>query len=78
MKKFHKLAPFAIPAYYVILLPFVGCSSHEDVNQSNQSSIGFNKVNQFLLLLLPLYLLESFKKDFINQQQTKFVMLFMY
>ncbi|XP_059439701.1 cytochrome b561 domain-containing protein At4g18260 [Corylus avellana] len=42
MKNIHKLAPFSIPAYYVVLLPLVGCSSHDDVNQS---SISFNKLS---------------------------------
>lgn len=35
MKFFHKLAPFAILASYVILLPLVSCSFHEEVNQSS-------------------------------------------
>ncbi|XP_041024166.1 cytochrome b561 domain-containing protein At4g18260 [Juglans microcarpa x Juglans regia] len=34
MQVFQKLAPFTISTYCVILLPLVGCSFHQEVNQS--------------------------------------------
>ncbi|XP_041028202.1 cytochrome b561 domain-containing protein At4g18260-like [Juglans microcarpa x Juglans regia] len=38
MQNFHKLAPFSIPAFYVILLPLVSCSFHEEVNHDQYGS----------------------------------------
>ncbi|KAJ0016872.1 hypothetical protein Pint_09989 [Pistacia integerrima] len=37
MQKFHSLASFILPSCYVILLPFVGCSSHEEFSQSSRN-----------------------------------------
>ncbi|GMY37893.1 cytochrome b561 domain-containing protein At4g18260 isoform X1 [Fagus crenata] len=45
MQVFHKLVPFAVSAYYVILLPLVGCSFHEDMNQHKSIRDHFHKLS---------------------------------
>ncbi|KAK7849813.1 cytochrome b561 domain-containing protein At4g18260 [Quercus suber] len=44
MQNFHNCVPFYVSAYYLILLPLVGCSFHEDMNHfsSHKSNITDN------------------------------------